>query len=828
MVPTIWKFTLLLLLSALFFFPNLATAAVLTADAVWQGDVTLAEDILVPAGITLTIRPGTVINVLPSESTKTDPEYASAFTEITVRGTLKVDGSPASPVVFQLKTGDKADYWAGIIVDGGSASIRGCRITRAEAAIYVIDGHAGIDDCQLEQNRYGISAVGKKASVSIGSSRVVDNDYGIFALGGAKLVQRKAVVLNNRKKNLATLALPMAVEEPLLKTLPDRPVGKIYGDQVLLGSTIWQGHIVVKGIIRVPEGSRLVIMPGTLVEFARWDSNGDGIGEYGLLVQGVILAKGTPADPIVFRSAEQVRHQGDWDAINIMNSDGPQNLIEYCVIEDAYRALHFHFSNVAVTNTVLRHNYRGMQFQESAVALRGNRLYGNKSGIQGRNSTVTMWDNIISGNYLGGNFFRSNLLVKGNRFVGNLKEGLRLREGAAVVEENLFDGNRYGLMVADTFAGRFTRNVVTGNAEVGFSIKNADNIDFSFNYLAGNGFNGMNLQEARADIHGNQFAANGERGIGILSFTGTITDNNFLGNGLYAIDHEGKNRIDASRNWWGNADPEAVILDGRDDPVRGKVLAVEPRKQPAPFVWPLGEISRPTAWSGHLVVDRRIAVALGATLTILPGTRIAFAEGAGMTVYGKLVAKGEQAGGIVFTSLEKREPGAWDEVLLEHAGDSVIANATFEYANWGLHSHFTNLSLSDSQFSHNGGGLRFRSGPVLIRGCTFSDNTIGLRSYMGNGIIQGNNFTGNGIGIFIREKGSGIRINGNNLYGNTGYNLRIGDFNNEDVDARQNWWGNLSPAMAIFDGRSEPGIGNVIFEPYLEQRVAIPLPGGSK
>lgn len=52
-----------------------ASAAVLTSDTVWQGSVTVADDILIPEGVTLTVRAGTVVTVAAAESTKTDPEY---------------------------------------------------------------------------------------------------------------------------------------------------------------------------------------------------------------------------------------------------------------------------------------------------------------------------------------------------------------------------------------------------------------------------------------------------------------------------------------------------------------------------------------------------------------------------------------------------------------------------------------------------------------------------------------------------------------------------------------------------------------------------------
>jgi hypothetical protein len=391
-----------------------------------------------------------------------------------------------------------------------------------------------------------------------------------------------------------------------------------------------------------------------------------------------------------------------------------------------------------------------------------------------------------------------------------------------VVEENLFDGNRYGLLVADLFFGSFGRNVVTGNTETGVSVKNGDNLEFAGNFVGENDINGLTLQDVRASIRGNQIAGNGERGIGIVSYTGAISGNNFVRNGQFAIDHEGKDDVAATGNWWGGDEAERVLCDRLDDPARGKVVHDADAAKPLPFAWPLPEIGTSIVWDGEIEVDGKPEVARGAGLTISPATRVVFARGGGLLVSGMLHAVGAPAREIVFTARDGREPGAWDEIQLEHARNSIVSHAVFEYATWGLHSHFTNLVLSDSRFHHNYGGMRFRSGPVTVTGNAFTDNAIGIRQYLGTGTFTGNVITRNETGVFVREKGGGIVLHRNNIYANSGYNVRIGDFNDEDVDARDNWWGDGNPADGFFDGRREPGIGKVIYEPFLKA----PVPTG--
>jgi parallel beta-helix repeat protein len=808
--------------------PSTATAAVLSSDTVWAGEVSVSEDILVPAGVTLTIMPGTIIKVALSDSTKMEPEYMSPLTEITIRGKLSAEGTKGSPVSFLRAEGDGAGGWSGIIIDGGTVHLKSCTIQDAETGVYALKGVLLVEDSVIRKNHYGLVAGGKETSAVIRNSLVTENDYGLLSLSGARTDTGGSVIRENKKKDIHS-----SIAREYRRTLKEyrgdsREPARRYGDEVLLTDTIWRGNIEIDGIIRVPERVRLIVTPGTVVEFKKKDTNGDGIGENGLLIQGLLIAKGTLERPIIFRSAEKNKAAGDWDAINIMNSSGAQNLVEYCQIEDAYRALHFHFSRVMVNGAVLRNNYRGIQFQESAVEIKGSALYWNKSGIRARDSEILFEDNDVSGNYRGIDLFRDNLTARGNRIMSNLMEGVKIREGVSILKENFIDGNRYGLMVTDSYYGNFDRNVLTNNEETGFSMKNMDNIEVLDNYISGNGFNGMSVQNVGATIKGNQISGNRERGIGIISFDGVITGNNLAKNGLYAVGLEGPGDVSAPQNWWGGDDLEKVIYDKTDEPSRGRVLHEKASADPFPYAWPSRTVPADITWVGNIVVLGTTTVTLGSTLTILPKTRVEFAEGSGLAVRGKIIAAGEHDGKITFTSLRKRGPSDWDELLLDSANGSVITNSVFEYATWGIHCHFTRLLVSDSQFRKNYGGMRFMSGPVEVKHSRFEDNYIGLRSYKGKALITENVITGNEIGIFVREKGSGLTVTRNNVFANRGYNMRVGDANDEDVNARENWWGYGNPADTIFDGRTEPDIGKVNYEPYLKEPFTTDMPEGKQ
>src|SRR5512145_1212423 len=88
------------------------------------------------------------------------------------------------------------------------------------------------------------------------------------------------------------------------------------GEQTLWQDTVWDGEVLVDGILTVAPGVTLEIRPGTTVRLTPFDSNGDGIGEHELFIQGRLLALGSIERPVLFTSAAQQPRPGDWGALN--------------------------------------------------------------------------------------------------------------------------------------------------------------------------------------------------------------------------------------------------------------------------------------------------------------------------------------------------------------------------------------------------------------------------------------------------------------------------------------------------------------------------------
>lgn len=322
------------------------------------------------------------------------------------------------------------------------------------------------------------------------------------------------------------------------------------GEETLYQDTVWAGEVLIDGILTVAAGTTLEIRPGTTVRFTRFDSNGDGIGEHEIFIQGILLAVGTAAAPIHFTSAAAVPVPGDWGALNMMASEA-DNRLEHCVVEYAYRGFHAHFARGRLENSQFSHNVRGLQFQESTVVIEGCRVVDNLNGIQFRDSAVRLVDSLVADNYWGVRGVYSDIRLAGCRIERNLVNGVNLRDSSLQAGGNRVAANRKGLYL------QRSRGTVAGND------------------LLDNSEHGIFLEESDCQVEGNRIAGNGRAGVKWVNSNGRLTGNDLAGNGEYALVNDGAGPADARGNWWGSDDLSLIAVAVRDGADRGGVGPVD-------------------------------------------------------------------------------------------------------------------------------------------------------------------------------------------------------------------------------------------------------------
>ena len=172
-------------------------------------------------------------------------------------------------------------------------------------------------------------------------------------------------------------------------------------DEVIDGEMVWSGTVHIDGVVTVKKTGRLVIEAGTRIAFVPRDHDGDGIGDAELLVEGTLVARGTPEHPILFTSAARQPRPADWKYVYLDFSR--ESVLDHVIAEYAYSGLQVHFSRARVTNSIFRFNVDGLRFSTVNLVAAGNRMHDNRHGLryEERNSQALIHHNDIRDNDIG-------------------------------------------------------------------------------------------------------------------------------------------------------------------------------------------------------------------------------------------------------------------------------------------------------------------------------------------------------------------------------------------------------------------------------------------
>ncbi|UJR87191.1 DUF4215 domain-containing protein [Sandaracinus amylolyticus] len=181
-------------------------------------------DIIVPAGSTLTIQPGVVIEASTSDGLGSGSDVNEV--EIIVRGSLRAVGSAAQPITIR-STGTGASQWWGISVESG-----------ATEAIFQ---HVTIEEAQ-----YGVRSAVAGSGLVLSDATISTSAYGVFLEAGAPELARVTVhSCANTGVHVASLA-GVTITSSILRSngtygLFVQHNGSTSADTVLRQSTVY-GH----------------------------------------------------------------------------------------------------------------------------------------------------------------------------------------------------------------------------------------------------------------------------------------------------------------------------------------------------------------------------------------------------------------------------------------------------------------------------------------------------------------------------------------------------------------------------------------------------------
>jgi hypothetical protein len=177
----------------------------------------------------------------------------------------------------------------------------------------------------------------------------------------------------------------------------------------------------------IPKGRTLLVRPGTRVLFEFADDDRDGRGDAGLLVQGSIVAEGTPGQPILFAPAAP-RLGAAWGEVRVESA--ARAVFADCRFTGAQTAVHSHLSSLRVERCLFARNEVGVRFRGGPVLVRDSHFRGNGTAVRYWES-----DPLIEGNLFADNgtavFCRegsAGSLLRGNNFTASADYHVKLGE----------------------------------------------------------------------------------------------------------------------------------------------------------------------------------------------------------------------------------------------------------------------------------------------------------------------------------------------------------------------------------------------------------------
>ncbi|MBI5417028.1 right-handed parallel beta-helix repeat-containing protein [Candidatus Poribacteria bacterium] len=294
--------------------------------------------------------------------------------------------------------------------------------------------------------------------------------------------------------------------------------------------TSFMGPFLIRKSIKVEPGAALTIKPGT-----KFWIDSSAKEKIKITILGKIEAEGNEDEKIVFTSNSSKPKPGDWDGIEIINSQ--KNSFKYVNIEYAEQ---------------------GISFSGSSGEIQYSRFENNSaSGLECKNN--------------------SNFSVSLNEFRSN-KLGINIINCSSLeITNNFIIYNETGINCENISSPKIINNTITKNAFAGIKCTSMSSPPISDNDISQNIEHGIYISKASPMIYHNNII---ENIIGIyceiFNTPFLIKENNLYSNKDYAIKLSRFDQVlDLSKNWWGVRNTDIInkiVYDYNEDNSLGKSI----------------------------------------------------------------------------------------------------------------------------------------------------------------------------------------------------------------------------------------------------------------
>ncbi len=182
--------------------PRETTAVIsrdLSGDQTWSGQVEVHGDIVLEAGSTLRILPGTEVVFFPAGNNDRFSEHPNfPGSELIVHGKIVAEGTPDRPIVFRyVDESAPPGSWGGInVVESFDSSFEYAHFRQADSAIHSQDSRVYIEQSLFEMNLVAIRF--HTSQILIENNLIRNNGSGIRFHFGQPVICKNDIIGNER------------------------------------------------------------------------------------------------------------------------------------------------------------------------------------------------------------------------------------------------------------------------------------------------------------------------------------------------------------------------------------------------------------------------------------------------------------------------------------------------------------------------------------------------------------------------------------------------------------------------------------------------------
>lgn len=165
-----------------------------------------------------------------------------------------------------------------------------------------------------------------------------------------------------------------------------------------------------------------------------------------------------------------------------------------------------------------------------------------------------------------------------------------------------------------------------------------------------------------------------------------------------------------------------------------------------------------TLITGNYRVERDAVVPAGQTLTVMRGSRLTFADGAGLAVLGRLAVEGEKDAPVVLTG------ATWRGITVEEGGAADLSGAVLSGCAPAVSGSGSLRMEGVDAHGAGGDGLVLSGGVFELRDVDLTGWTRALAVDGGEGVLAESSLTGNGTGVAYA--GGELALDHNNIHQN--------------------------------------------------------------